>query len=190
MKIGYPKEKLINLFLKGRKRVLSIGIIILTLVITLIIYRIQIKKVESLHVNKDTEQKKNEVLNEISRSEKTVKLYKNLLSQKDVSSVMNTISDIARDSNVRLVSIRPGNEEKQPLYTKYPFILVIGADNYHVIGKFISSIENQSDIYFMDAISIRSQEESQILDKELTQEPESTDKLIVNLILSIIAFKG
>jgi len=190
MRMGYSREKLMNLFLKGRKRVLSIGIILFTLIITLIIYRVQIKKIELLHVNKDSELKKNEVLKEISRSEKTIKLYKNIFSKKDASSVMNTISNIARDSNVRLISIRPGNEENQPLYIKCPFILVIDADNYHAIGKFISSIENQSDIYFVDAISIRSQEESQIPDKELTGVSKPTNKLIVNLILSIIAFKG
>ena len=190
MKIEYSQEKLMNLFLKGRKRVLSIGIILFTLSIALIIYRIQTKQIESLYVNKDTELKKNDVLNEISRSEKAIKLYKNLLSQKDASSVMNTISGIARGSNVRLISIKPDREENQPLYIKTPFILVIGADNYHAIGQFISSTENQSDIYFIDAISIRSQEESRTPDQELTETSQPTDKLIINLILSIIAFKG
>jgi len=190
MRIGYPREKSMNLFLKGRKRVLSIGIILFTLIITLIIYRIQTKKIESLCVDKDTELKKDEVLKEISRSEKTIKLYKNLLSRKDASSVMNTISNIARDSNVKLISIKPGSEENQPLYIRCPFILVIGADSYHAIGKFISSIESQSDIYFVDTISIRSQEESQTSDKELTGVSKPANKLIVNLILSVIAFKG
>ncbi len=190
MKIEYPKGKLMNLFLKGKKKVLSIGIILFTIILALIIYRIQTKKIESLYVEKDLELKKNGILEEISRVEKTIKLYRNVLSKKEASSVINTVSNIARDSNVRLISIRPGNEENQPLYIKCPFILVIDADNYHAIGKFISSIENQSDIYFVDAISIRSQEESQMPDKELTGVPKPTNKLIVNLILSIIAFKG
>ena len=190
MKIEYSQEKIMNLFLKGRKRVLSMGIILFTLFITLIIYRIQTKQIESLYVNKDTELKKNEVLNEISRSEKAIKLYKNLLSQKDASSVMNTISGIARDSNVRLISIKPAREENQPLYIKTPFILVIGADNYHAIGKFISKLENQPDIYFIDTISIKPQEESRTPAQELTQAPKPPKKLIINLILSIIAFKG
>jgi Tfp pilus assembly protein PilO len=190
VEIEYVKEKLMDLFFKGRKRILSIGIILFTLFITLIISRIQTKQIESLHANKDTELKKNEVLNEISRSEKTIKLYKNLLSQKDASSVMNTVSDIARDSNVRLISIKPAREENQPLYIKYPFVLVIASDNYHAIGKFISKLESQSGIYFINTISIRSQEESRTPDKELIGESKPTDKLIVNSILSIIAFKG
>lgn len=189
MTIEYAEEKLMNLFLKGRKRVLSIGIILFTLSITLIIHRIQTKQIASLHVNKDAELKKNDVLNEISRAEKAIKLYKNLLSQKDASSVINTISDIARGYNVRLISIKPEREENQPLYIKTHFILVIGVDNYHALGKFISKLENQSDIYFIDTISIRSQEESRTA-QELIGESKPTDKLIVNLILSIIAFKG
>ena len=190
MKIEYSKERLMDLFLKGRKRVLSIGIILFTLSITLIIYRMQTKQIESLYVNKDTELKKNDVLNEISRAEKAIKLYKNLLSQREASSVMNTLSDIARGSNVRLISIKPAREENQPLYIRTPFILVIGADNYHAIGKFISKFENQSDIYFIDTISIRSQEESRTPAQELTEVSKPTNKLIVNLIFSIIAFKG
>ncbi len=188
MRIGYSREELIDLFLKGKKRVLSIGIIIVTLIIALIIYSAQTQQIESLQSKKDAELKKNDVLEEISRVEKTIKLYRNVLSKKEASSVINTVSNIARDSNVRVISVNPGNEENQPLYIKTPFILVISADNYHAIGKFISKIENQSDIYFVDAISIRSQEESQTPDKELTQ--KQTNKLIVNLILSIIAFKG
>lgn len=190
MMIGYSREKLMDLFPKGRKNVLSIGIIIFTLIFPLIIYRTQTQQIESLRVNKDMELKKNDVLSEISRLEKTIKLYKNLLSKKDVSSVMNTISNIARDSNVILISIKPESEENQPLYIRSPFILVIGTDSFHAIGKFISMIENHPDVYSVDAISIKSQEEIQTPDRELIQASKPTTKLIVNLILGIIAFKG
>ncbi len=190
MKIEYSKEKLINLFIKGRKKVLSIGMAVFTIIITLIIHSIQAKKIESLHINKDAELKKNEVLSEISRSGKAVELYNNLLKHKDASLVTNTLTDIARDSRVRVISIKPDTEINRPLYIKYPFILVIGADSYHAIGKFISSIENQPEIYFVDGISIKFQKESRAADKELTQGADPANKFTVNLILSIIAFKG
>ena len=191
MKIEYSREKLMDLVIKGRKNVLMAGIIVLTLIITLIVYRIQDKNISLLHVKKDAEQKKNELLKEISQSEKTIKLYKNLLSQKDASSVMNTVSDIARGSNINLISIKPGNEENQPLYIKTHFIVVIGTDSYNAIGKFVSSIENEPNIYYsVDSISVSSQEENRTPAQELTPEPKSTNKLIVNLTLSIITFKG
>ena len=180
-----------NLVIKGRKNVLMAGIIVFTLIIALIIYRIQDKNIGLLHVKKDAEQKKNEILKEISQSEKTIKLYKNLLSQKDASSVMNTVSDIARGSNINLISIKPGNEENQPLYIKTHFIVVIGTDSYNAIGKFVSLIENEPNIYYsVDSISVSSQEENRTPAQELTPEPKSTNKLIVNLTLSIITFKG
>ncbi len=80
--MGYSREKLMNLFLKGRKRVLSIGIILFTLIITLIIYRIQTKKIRELDVKKSAETKRNEVLKEIVQLEKTINLYKNIFSKK------------------------------------------------------------------------------------------------------------
>ncbi|MDP2938429.1 MAG: hypothetical protein Q8N72_04245, partial [Candidatus Omnitrophota bacterium] len=83
MKAGYSRDKLIDLLLKGKKRFLSIGLIILTLIIASSIYRNQSKVIESLIVKKDTEIKKNEVLKEISQSEARIKFYKNLLSKKD-----------------------------------------------------------------------------------------------------------
>lgn len=189
MKIEYAKEGLMNLFLKGRERLLSMGIILFTLSAALIVYRIQTKQIESLYVDKDTELKKNDALTEIGRSEKAVKLYKNLLGQKDASSVMNRLGVVAKESNVRLISIKPGREENQPLYIKTPFVLVMGADNYHAIGKFVSAIENEPGIYFVDAVNIMAQEKGRMLAQESTQGPKPTNKLIVNLIFSIIAFK-
>ena len=179
MKIGYTREKITDLFLKGRKNVFSIGIIVFTLILTLIIHGIQTRKIEALSVKKGMEAKKNDVLKEIAGSEKRINLYKNIFSTKDAASVMNAISNIARDSKVRVISIQSDKEINLPSYIKYPFNLVIGVNNFHDIGKFINNIENQPEAYFVDAISIRTQEESQ-----------GENKLTVNVTLSIIAFKG
>ncbi len=190
MNIGFSQEKLTDLFLNGRKKVLRIAIIALSLFIALIVYISQTKNIESLRIREDMERKKNDVLGEIARSEKTIKLYKNMLSQKDALSVMNVLGNIAKESNVTLVSIKPANEENRPLYIKFPFVLVIAADNYHAMGKFISKIENEPGNYSVDAINIRPQEESRGPDRELTKGAKPAKKLILNLILSIIAFKG
>jgi len=184
MRIEYPKEKLMDLFIKGRKNSLSIGVIVFTLILSLIIHRIQTKKIGELDVKKSAETKRNEVLKEIAQSEKTINLYKNIFSKKDASLIMEAVSDIVRDSNVRLISIKPEKEERQPLYVKYPFTLVVGADNYHTIGKFINKIEERPEAYFIDALSMRSQEEA------ADQAPRQTSKLIVDITLSIIEFKG
>jgi len=76
------------------------------------------------------------------------------------------------------------------LYIKYPFTLVIGSDSYHDIGKFISSIENNPSIFFIDAMSIKAQEENQEQEKESIRATKPAEKLSVILTLSIIAFKN
>ncbi len=190
MNIGFFREKLMNLFTMDKKKIFGIGIIIITIVVALVIHKSQTKKVESLHAQKDAELKKNEILTEIGRSEKTIKLYGNILGKKDPASVMNALSSIAKESKVTMVSIKADSEENRSLYIRSPFSLVIEANSYHAIGKFISKVENNADIYFVDAISIKAREESQTPDKESTQVPKPANKLIVNLILSIIAFKG
>lgn len=190
MRLEFSIGKIINLFFKGKKNIFNLGIIILTLIIVSSVYRNQNKTIESLNIKKETEIKKNEVLNEISRSEKKFKSYGNLLGKKDATSVVDTIKNLAKDSGVEAISVKPGTEEVQLFYIKYPFILVISADSYHAIGKFIDKIESHPDVYFVDAISIRSQQESETLDKESAQMPKSANRLIVDLILSIIAFKG
>ena len=185
MQIGYSKEKLSGLLIEGKEKALSIGIIIFTLVIAVSIYRNQARQLGSLNINRDTEIKKNEVLNEIKQAEKSITFYKNLLNENDMSSITNVISNIAKDSNVRIISIMPGTQEQQPLYIKYPFTVIINTDSYHSVGKFISSIESYSDVYSVNTVSIKSAKESQE-----GKMPQSTDKLIINLTINVIAFKG
>jgi len=179
MKTIYSREELIGLLIENKEKVLSIVIIIFTLIIAANIYKNQTSKLQSLNTQRDTEIKKNIVLNDIKDSEKKVEFYKNLLTEKGPASITAKINDIARDSNVKIISIQPGIQEQQSLYTKYPFVLTIGAESYHAIGNFISKIENYSDLYFVDTIKIVSSEAGQ-----------TSSKLTVNLTVTVIAFTG
>ncbi len=186
MKIGYPKDKLASLFIESKEKIIGIAIITLTLMVAFSIYRNQARKLQLLNIQRDTEIKKNALLSDIQQSEKKIDFYKKLLNEKDSASITNKINDVARDANVKVISIQPGAQEQQPLYIKYPFVLTIGADSYHAIGKFIGKIESYSDVYFVDTISIISQASN----KELSQAQQTTDKLTVNLVVTIIAFTG
>jgi len=172
----------------NKEKILGSAILIFGLLIATGIYTSQTKSLHLLNIRKETEIKKIEVLNAIQESEKKIESYKKLLTEKDPVLITNKINNMARESNLRIISVQPGAQEEEPLYIKYPFILTMQSDSYHAIGKFISKIENYSDLYFVETISIRSQEKSQAADKKLTRQP--TAKLIVNLIFSIIAFKG
>ncbi|MFH1269641.1 MAG: type 4a pilus biogenesis protein PilO [Candidatus Omnitrophota bacterium] len=191
MNIEYIRQQLVDSFLKDRRRAyVLIGVAIFTLIISLAVHLIQNQKIRLLLVQRGAELKNSNLLNEINISDKTIKLYKNSFRTRDVFWVMNAVSDIAKASGIKLISIKPGKEEKQPLYTSHSFNLVIEANNYHAIGKFISDIENSPDAYFVDALSIKMQEEGLVSDKESTLEAKPVSKLVVNLVLSIIIFRG
>ncbi len=190
MEIGDSIKNLTNRLGRGKTKILNIALIILTVIIAPNVYKSNARSIASLNIRKDTESKKNGVLGEISQSEKMIKFYKNLFNKKDASLVINTINNIARDSNVKIISIKPGAEEQEPVYTRFPFVLTVSADSYHGIGKFISKIENHPDVYFVDAISIKTQEVSREQDRESGLGLKAANRVIVNLTLSIIIFKG
>ena len=187
----YSTEQLMGMVYKNKKSILAVGIIIVfTLVASSIIHKVQAKKIETLNSRKEMESKKNDILREIGRSEKTIKLYKSIFGDKDVSSITGMINSMAKGSSVTLISIQPGSEEKQPFYSKSSYLLMIGANNYHAIGKFISKIESEPDIYFIDKISIGVQEGKAGRSGEAGIAANPAYKFTVNLILSVITFKG
>ena len=137
---------------KHKNKIINIAVIIIALIIANKVYEGQVSRVESLREKKETESKINDVLGEISQLDKKLDTYNNLLSGKDPGLTLNTISNIAKQSNVRILSIKPGSEERFPEYVKLPFDLTITAANYHTLGKFISNIENHQNVYIVEGL--------------------------------------
>ena len=177
--IEYVKERLIFLPPEIKEKVFTIAIFVFALIVAGVLYKSQTSNLKLLNSRKGTEIKKNEALKEIQQLEKAIKSYTGLLPEKDASAIVNTISSIAKESGVQVVSLEPGRQEKQPLYIKYPFMINIRAESYHAIGKFISKLESRSGVYSVEALSIR---------PSSVDTPE--DKLTVSLTLNIIAFTG
>lgn len=175
---------LINLISKYKNKILNILIIIVALFFANRIYINQTKNINSLSEKKDAELKRKELLEDISQAEKKIGSYKSVINNKDISLVINTLRNIARDSFVKIVSIKPQTEQDYPVYTKHSFNLVITAGDYHRIGQFMSRIESHPDIYIVENISIRP-----IPRAEMRGEGR-IDKLTVNLRLSTILLKG
>ncbi|MFH0912860.1 MAG: type 4a pilus biogenesis protein PilO [Candidatus Omnitrophota bacterium] len=177
--MNYSREELVSLINENKEKIISMVVIIAALIIAVSIYKDQSRKLQLLNTERDIEIKKNIVLNDIKQSEKKIEFYKNLLSEKAPSAITSKIKDIAMDASINIISIQSGSGEQKPLYTEYPFVLTIGAQSYHAIGNFISKIENYSDLYSVHTVSIVSSGESQ-----------ASDKLIVDLTLTVIAFTG
>lgn len=166
--------ELIALANKNKNKLLNLAVIIIAFMIASNIYRQQTREIESLKSKSNTETKKNTVIENISNLEKSIGTYKNLLAKKDAGSVINTVSNIAKESGVKIVSVKPSAEQRQADYIKFPLNLVLSVPNYHTLGRFISKIESYQDVYVVESIEIRFQEQAK--------------ELAVSLIISSIAF--
>lgn len=170
-------------FINKYKNILNLNVvvIILSMIIASNIYKSQAKIKKLLMEKKDMEIKKNVALGDIKQSEEVINAYKNFLNQKDIALAINTISSIAKGSDVKIISFNPGTKADYPVYIKYPFVLSIEADSYHAIGGFISKLESHNDVYMVEGLNMKSLPES-------SGEPPRY-KLAINLIVSTIIFK-
>jgi len=149
----------IELINKNKGAFFNIALILLSLFISSKIYKSQGKAIESLREQTLEESKKNEVLQDILSLEKKIGLYKDLLHKKDAASAISTLGNIAKESNINIISIKPYPAQELTDYIKIPFELSVNAPNYHSLGKFISRIENQQDVYVIDSLSINANNE-------------------------------
>ena len=137
-----------------KNQILNLGILLLALFFAFKIFQAAQVEIDKLVGQKQSELKKNQVAENILNLEETLESYKKVFVKKDISSVMDTVSNIARSCNVKVVSIKPGREDATKDYLKSSFILVVNIPNYHALGEFVSKIESQKDIYLVDVINI------------------------------------
>ncbi len=166
---------------KYKNRILNSAIIIIALIIAGNIYKNQSLKAGQLLEKKEMETKKNAVLGNISRLEKKFSAYKKFVNKKDISAVINTINNIARESGVKINSIKPQPELEEADYIKYPFLLAVNAKDYHSLGGFISKLESSPDIYAVENINIRLITEQQKI--------KDIDEIAVDLAVSTCLLK-
>jgi len=152
---------------KHKNRVLNILIIILALFISSNIYKKQNKEMLSLNAQKEIEIKKNAEFEVIGRLEEKNKYFKNYLSKKDAGLAIDTISNIAKELGIKIISIRPEAELKFAQYTKAPFEISLGINNYHDLGKFISKMENSNEVYIIETITAKRESEGKGLSVNL-----------------------
>lgn len=165
---------------KYKNTILRILVLILTLLVCRSIYNKDAQKLETLKAEQETETKRGDMLEKIAQLDKRLSAYRQFLGKKDASSVIVTLTNIAREAGVNIVSIKPAAERRYLLdtkapYNKLPFYLTISVANYHLIGKFVSQIEScEEDIFQVEAI-------------EITPNTPSKE-LKVNLIINNIRF--
>jgi len=168
--------------LKNTNNLINIGLIILSLIIAKNIYTSQVKKIDALKADRGVELKKNALINDISGVEKRISSYKNVLPERDASSIINSVTQIASSSQIKVISVKPEEGREYTAYNEISIKLSIVAPDYHKIGDFISRLENAPELYIINNFFIR----------PLTQTLESSDadRLSAELTVIAIIFKG
>jgi hypothetical protein len=145
-----------SLIERNKNKVVNLGIIILALFIALKFYISTSNQIGSLAEQESNELEKNKVTEEIAALEKKLEAYQKVFVRKDLASVMDIISGIAKDASVKIVSVKPLAEEAFDSYSNSPFLVMLNAPGYHVLGDFISKIENHKDILLISEVKINS----------------------------------
>jgi Tfp pilus assembly protein PilO len=117
-------------------------------------YQRQQGEIEALRQTDQLERKKNDVLQEISGLEKNYQKLKERVNNKEITTVIGTLSTIAKESDVKVQYIKPTGEQKASVYARYPFELCVSAPSYHQIGKFVSKLENAPEYYSVEKLDI------------------------------------
>lgn len=149
---------------KYKNIIANVVVLAVALFIAVKIYNIQMQKIAVIKGQAETEQKKNKVLKNIDELGNKVKAYTDSINNKDLSSILSTLGELARASGVEITSIRPAGEEDQEAFIKYPYELRLMADNYHNIGKYIADLESHRDIFLIESVNMASEPGAQSSD--------------------------
>jgi Tfp pilus assembly protein PilO len=140
---------------KIKLKIVNIGMLLAALLVAVNVYKGQVRSLELLKSQRETEAKKNEALENLKKMEKKISSYKELLNKKDESLIINDISSLARESDLKIVSVRPEQRKDYPVYSEYSFYLDIRAKDYHQLGRFVSQLEASPNIYSITSLEIR-----------------------------------
>ncbi len=143
-----------DLIERNKSTIVNIGLIILAVVVALNLYNSTNHRLESLEQQKQSELEKNKISQDILALEKKTEIYKNIFVKKDLGSVMDVISGIAKNTAIKIVSIKPSGDEVDEQYIKSAFLITLNAPSYHALGDFISKVENNEAIYLVSEINI------------------------------------
>lgn len=139
---------------KNKNKIINVGVIFLAIFVAAYLYNTQSQQLVSLQESKNEEVKKNEVLKSLSRVESRINNYKQTFNRKDLGSVIDAMTNITKDTRVKVVSVKPGAEQQYADYTKTSFLVVVRVADYHALGQFISKVENYKDLFLVEEVNI------------------------------------
>lgn len=150
------RTDLSELVSRNKNSLFALVIILFSLIIAYRIYEWQTAQLNSLNSKISEEKKKNIVLADIGNLESEFNVYKTLLAKHDSSMVMSDVNNIARDTGIKIISIRPLGESASDDYTKYKFVISIESPDYNSFAKFINRLETFERVYLVEDSNIES----------------------------------
>jgi Tfp pilus assembly protein PilO len=139
----------------AKNKLVNIVVIIIACVVAAYIYQGQMKSIKVAQEKKATEEKKNVVLQKIDALQLEVGAVKKMLVKQETSVIMGTVSSFAQEAGVRILSFRPGSEQRQQDYVKTGYYIELTAPDYHALSRFINKLESNRDIFIMQSITMR-----------------------------------
>lgn len=141
---------------KNKNKLINFGVIILALIIAFQFHKSTNLQIDTLVQEQGVELEKNKAFEDIAILEKKADIYKKTFVKKDLVAIMDVISGIAKESSVKIVSVKPFAEEARDNYFNSAFLITLSVPSYHALGDFVSKVENHKDIYQVSGISIDS----------------------------------
>jgi hypothetical protein len=167
------------LLTRYRNIAFNIGLVLVALIVSRVIYGNQYKNVEDLRRKISVEEQKNVLFAELNSDQKKLTAYKQVYARREASTIVNDITQIARDSDVRILSIRPGEEHKQAGYSELLIDVSVGASDYQSLARFVTNLENSTTLYLFKTFIVR----SQIVASDVAKGKQ--DRLLVQTTISI-----
>lgn len=165
---------------KSRKNVvlISAAIIVVALFLARSIYRGQQARIENLKAKIAEEQAKNRILTEIGKRERGLESYQPLMPpERDVEWLRRRITELADESQVKLLSISPRAPEDRGIYVRLSVEVEVEC-GYHQLGDFLSRLESSKEFVKLDSIDFR--REKAITVKAVEEEAVGKAKLVVS----------
>lgn len=184
----------LRLIERNKNKIVNVGIIILALFIALKLYISSSNQISSLDEQKSNELEENKVAEEIAILEKKAEACQKVFARKDLASIMDIITGIAKDASVKIISVKPLAEEVFDNYSNSPFLITLNVPRYHALGDFISKIENHKDVLLVSEIKINSitantnPMEADLKPKAAKIDSTTDDVLSVSLKINTIAY--
>lgn len=146
-----------ELITKHKNKIIQGLLILLVIYIAVGIFKKQAQELVNIKANRENELKKNSATEQLQKAQGQLLEYKKYVNKKDINSTMNTLTNIAQVSGVKIISVKPLAERVFVQHSEYPFNLKIEAESYHQLGRFISRLESNPDIYNVQSAHITPQ---------------------------------